>query len=201
MDTTTLRATLEVCRRYLDDLPSDAWSADVPLMKDTVRGTVMHIAQCGFWYSVDLSAGTPELPTAEIQLKTDVTPADAVRTLMTAGRLLAATVDGAGPGERGWHPAGNADPAGFAAMGCDELLVHTADIATATGVPFQPPDEVAEATLRRLFPWAPAEVSPWPGLLWANDRVDLPDRPRPGSGWVWHCAPLSEWDGTIPVWG
>jgi uncharacterized protein (TIGR03083 family) len=200
MDASTLRAGLDVCRRYLDDLPPDAWKADVPFMKQSVTGTVMHIAQCAFWYSVDLSAGLPELPTVEIQVKTEASPADAVRTLTAAGRLLAAAVDAAAPEARGWHPAGLADPSGFAAMGCDELLVHTGDIATALGVPFEPPTELAEATLRRLFPWAAPDVAPWPELLWANDRMDLPGRPRPGSGWVWHCAPLSEWDGQVPVW-
>jgi hypothetical protein len=200
MDASTLRASLHACRGYLEDLPADAWSADVPFMKLTVSGTVLHIAQCMLWYSVDLSAGPPELPTVEIQVKTDVSPGDAVRTLTTAGLLLAAAVDAAGPDARAWHPAGLADPSGVAAMGCDELLVHTGDIATALDVPFEPPTEPAEATLRRLFPWAAADVRPWPELLWANDRMDLPDRPRPGSGWVWHCAPLSEWDGQIPAW-
>ncbi|TDP97415.1 maleylpyruvate isomerase N-terminal domain-containing protein [Labedaea rhizosphaerae] len=199
MDGTTLRASLATCTDYLDALPPDAWAADVPFMKQTVSGTVLHIAQCLLWYSVDLSAGPPELPTVELQVKTDVPPADALRTLTTAARLLAAAVDAATPDARGWHPAGLADASGFAAMGCDELLVHTGDIGTALGVPFQPPDALAAATLHRLFPWAP-EVEPWPGLLWANDRMDLPDRPRPGRGWVWHCAPLSEWDGQVPVW-
>jgi hypothetical protein len=199
MDGTTLRAALAACTEFLDDLPEDAWAADVPFMKQTVSGTVLHIAQCMLWYSVDLSAGPPELGSVEIQVKTDVSPPDAVRTVTTAGRLLAAAVDAAPADARAWHPAGLADPSGVAAMGCDELLVHTGDIATALNVPFQPPNPLAEATLRRLFPWAP-DVEAWPGLLWANDRTDLPEHPRPGSGWVWHCAPLSEWDGQVPVW-
>lgn len=200
MDASTLRASLASCTEYLDALPVDAWSADVPFMKQNVTGTVLHIAQCMFWYSVDLSAGLPEIATVEIQVKNEMPPADALRTLTTAGTLLAAVVDAAAPDARAYHPAGRADRSGVAAMGCDELLVHTGDVATALAVPFTPPPALAEPTLRRLFPWAPAEVEPWPGLLWANDRRDLPDHPRPGSRWVWHCAPLSEWDGQIPVW-
>ena len=66
---------------------------------------------------------------------------------------------------------------------------------------------LSEAVLRAggepltVHPWAPGGVAPWPALLWANGRVDLAGgRPRPGSDWVWHCAPVDEWDGTIPRW-
>jgi hypothetical protein len=107
-------------------------------------------------------------------------------------------VDATPPGTRGWHPFGLADASGFAAMACDELLVHSDDAARGLGVPFAPPDELAEATLRRLFPWAPDGVEPWPGLRWANGRADLPGQPRQVD-WRWHCAPLEEWDGLNPA--
>jgi pilus assembly protein CpaC len=34
----------------------------------------------------------------------------------------------------------------------------------------------------------------------ANGRISLPGHPSPGANWSWHCAPLDEWDGTIPQW-
>ena len=46
--------------------------------------------------------------------------------------------------------------------------------------------------------WAPSDTPPWKTLLWANDRTDLPGQDRQ-VGWKWHCAPLSEWDGTNPI--
>jgi hypothetical protein len=91
------------------------------------------------------------------------------------------------------HMAGS----GFAAMACDELLVHTDDAARGLGVPFTPPDGLVLATLTRLFPWAPG-TDPWPALLWCNGRVALPGLPRQ-SRWAWHCAPLEEWDGLNPA--
>src|SRR2546425_988557 len=73
-----------------------------------------------------------------------------------------------------------------------EVVTHIAQ--TFVWYPF----DLAAATVRRLFPWAPADCAPWQALLWANGRISLPDLPRP-ERWRWHCAPLSEWDGESPV--
>ena len=105
------------------------------------------------------------------------------------------------PDARAYHSAGMADVAGFVAMGCDELLVHGWDACQGLGLGLVAPPDLAGRVLERLFPWAPRGVAPWPALLWANGRVDLAGgRPRPGSDWAWHCAPVDEWDGTIPRW-
>ena len=98
---------------------------------------------------------------------------------------------------RAFHPAGMADPSGFAAMGCDEILIHTADIAAGFGTDFRPPEDLCGRVLARLFPWAPTDVGPWESLLWANGRIALPGLGRQDENWSWHCAPLSEWDGQV----
>ncbi|PXY28322.1 hypothetical protein BAY60_11510 [Prauserella muralis] len=162
-------------------------------MEWTTRQVVAHIANTLLWYAFDFAAGDTELSTADVAVRDDAEPAELVRTVSASVRLLAALVQTAEGDRRGWHPRGRADASGFAAMACDELLVHTDDVARAAGVPFAPPPELAEATLRRLFPWAPADGEPWPNLLWANGRIALPDRPRLET-WTWHCAPLSEWE-------
>ena len=92
-----------------------------------------------------------------------------------------------------------ADACGFLAMGCDETLVHCWDAIRGLGGEFAAPADLAARVLGRLFPWAPTDTPPWQTLLWANGRVDLFGRfPRLGPDWVWHCAPLDEWDGTVP---
>ena len=84
-------------------------------------------------------------------------------------------------------------------MACDEILVHCWDAARGFGLEFVAPTNLADPVLRRLFPWAPRGESAWQTLLWANGRTDLQSQPsRPGPDWQWHCAPLHEWDGTIP---
>ncbi len=90
-----------------------------------------------------------------------------------------------------------ADPSGFAAMGCDELLVHGWDATEGLGVDLTPDERITARVLHRLFPWVSHEPDPWTALLWANGRVDLPSKPRP-TDWRWHCAPLDQWDGSIP---
>jgi hypothetical protein len=92
------------------------------------------------------------------------------------------------------------------ALGCEEIVLHTADIAQGLKLPYRPPDDLSARILARLFPWAPNDIDPWDSLCWATGRSALPDRARLGPDWYWHCAPLSEWDGTMkhrtapPAW-
>lgn len=91
----------------------------------------------------------------------------------------------------GYQPSGSPDPS--VAMACDELLVHAADARRGLGLDF-PAAGLAARVLRRLFPWHEAGPDPWETLLRANGRLERAGRPSQ-HGWVWHAAPLSEWDG------
>jgi hypothetical protein len=88
-----------------------------------------------------------------------------------------------------------ADAAGFVAMGCAEVLIHTEDIAATIGDGYRGPDDLTDRVTRRLFPWAPQHADPWQRFRWCTGRAALPDHPRQGEDWWWHCEPLSEWDG------
>jgi hypothetical protein len=163
-----------------------------------VATVVAHAAEAPLWYSVDLASGPED---AAFELK--VVPTAPNKRLLTsplaASSALAACVDAAPPDTRGYHPFGSPDPDGFAAMACDELLVHGDDAARGLGVSFSPDRRFAAGILARLFPWHSVGVDddPWEVLLWANGRIDVPDRAHQGR-WRWHCAPLSEWDGMGP---
>src|SRR5687768_13441393 len=102
----------------------------------TVAKTVAHISNTLLWYSTDLSAGPSELSTADVAVRPDSPPADLVRTLRTFASVLAAVVATTPADVRGWHPWGLSDAAGFAGMGCDEMLVHTHDAARGLGLEF-----------------------------------------------------------------
>jgi hypothetical protein len=162
-----------------------------------VAKAVGHIVEGTLWYASDLAAGERKLETMELRVRPGTANADLIRTIGVVATVLARVIDASPAGARGWHPMGQADASGFAAMACDELLVHTDDAARGLGVPFSPPDGLVRATLTRLFPWAPG-TDPWPALLWCNGRVELPGLPRQGR-WAWHCAPLEEWDGLNPA--
>ncbi|UQI49522.1 maleylpyruvate isomerase N-terminal domain-containing protein [Streptomyces sp. HU2014] len=108
-----------------------------------------------------------------------------------AAALLAATIRGADPRDRAWHPWGHSDAAGFAAMGLVETLVHTDDLARALGIGWRLPDELCAPVLARLFPDVPdaaAGHSPAATLLWATGRGALPGHDRRAE-WAW--------DGTV----
>lgn len=166
----------------------------------TCGKTLAHIGDAVGWYAANLArrstrgAGYPDTPSS-------MPVADLVDILRSAAAVLAAVVRGADLSDRAWHPFGIADRSGFAAMGCDEILVHGYDLAQGLDFEFFPPAPPVERTLRRIFPWAPGpdEADPWDALLWANGRVSLGDRP-PETKWLWHCAPLEEWNGEIRRW-
>jgi hypothetical protein len=173
-------------------------SAPVPIMGSDVAGVAWHLVSVLVWYAQDLAAGPEETGAFELTRRSDVGLPVLLRQLDAAATVLARTVDGAGPDERGWHDWGIADASGFAGMGCAELLVHGGDVAEGLGRPWMPPADLADAVLARLFPWAPADGDPAAALRWATGRTLLPGR-EPVTSWRWHCAPLDEWDGAVPV--
>jgi hypothetical protein len=137
------------------------------------------------------------LPAAPRNGDPSATLGDLLTVAGTSAAVLADVIRSAPTDARAFHPAGVADVSGFIAMGCDELLVHTGDIADGLGIPFDPPADLCDRVLRRLFPWAPEGAGPWATLRWANGRAELPGHGRQDSDWYWNCAPLAEWDGTV----
>ncbi|MDT4892660.1 MAG: hypothetical protein QOE97_1695, partial [Pseudonocardiales bacterium] len=63
-----------------------------------------------------------------------------------------------------------------AALGVNEILVHTYDIAQGLGVSWLPPELLVDALLARLFPDAPAG-DPVQILLWSTGRAELDGQP------------------------
>jgi hypothetical protein len=165
------------------------WTVSIPDMTWTVGQAVAHICDGLLWYATDFVAGPVELSTMDLAVRPSSPPSELARALETFTSVLARSLDGAPPGDRGWHSACLPDASGFAGMACDELLVHTLDAAAGLGRPFTPSAELAASTVNRLFPEAPTGHDPVATLLWANGRVPLGDLPR-RTEWQWHCAPL-----------
>lgn len=188
----------EACRAVLEPALALDWIAPVPDLDFTVAGVVAHAAAAPLWYSVDMWSG-PADGTFEVSSHADRENERLLTSLVAASRVLAAAVDAAPPDLRGFHPFGSPDPAGFAAMACDELLVHGRDAALGLGREFRGNETLARGILTRLFPWHEPgpDDDPWQILLWANGRLSLPGR-ADQTRWRWQCAPLSEWDGSAP---
>jgi uncharacterized protein (TIGR03083 family) len=189
VDTTDLRAVAAECADFLGSATGSDWTAPVPGMEWTVARAVAHTSDCLLWYAADFVAGPVELTSMDLAVRPSASPAALVRTLTMAAEVLARTVDGSAPGDRGWHDFGSPDASGVVGMACDELLVHTGDAASGLGLAFTPSAALVDRTVQRLFPEAPAGFEPWATLLWANGRVPLGGTPR-REKWTWRCAPL-----------
>jgi len=110
---------------------------------------------------------------------------------LTGGRLLAAAVRAGRPEDRGYHPTGRSDPAGFAAMGCVELLLHGDDIARGLGVEIDPPRALCARVVERLFPEQEPIPDAWDALCWCAGRIALPGKPR-RTEWKWQGRPAAD---------
>jgi len=188
-------AAAELCGAVLEPALAADWSVPVPGLDFTVASDA---ANAALWYCVDLWSGRADAA-FEVSLRADASNEALLTSLRAGSRALAAGVDAAPADTRGFHPFGSPDPDGFAAMACDELLVHGDDAARGLGLACAPDARLASAVMARLFPWHAPDPGddPWQVLLWANGRIDLEGRPRQ-TRWRWHGAPLSEWDGAVP---
>ena len=192
-----VKAAAAVCREALSDFVDLDWSVRAGELDWTCRQTLEHMPQTQLSYASQLAlAAKDRLPRArggEDQL----TVAELLLSVEVNAAILEHVLRATPASTRAFHPAGMADPSGFAAMGCDEILIHTADIAAGLGIDFEAPEELCSRVLTRLFPWAPTDVGHWDSLRWANGRMALPGLGPQDENWRWHCAPLSEWDGRI----
>jgi RimJ/RimL family protein N-acetyltransferase len=152
------------------------------------HATAFHIAEDLVAYAANLAGRAQDAYVPfDITLDDGTDNAALVHVIETTGALLAAAVRTAEPGVRAFHPYPfrSADREGFAAMGIAEVLLHTHDIAEGLGLAYEPSEELAEAVLTWLFPHVQPGPAPWPTLLWATGRGQLPGR-APVTEWRWN---------------
>ncbi|MFJ8031196.1 GNAT family N-acetyltransferase [Streptomyces sp. NPDC096032] len=151
------------------------------------RRTAEHVASDLLAYAGQLAGRAQEryVPFG-ITLDAGTDNAGLLHVIDTTGVLLATTVATTPPEVRAFHPHpfGSADREGFAAMGIAEVLLHTHDIAEGLGIAYEPAEDLAESVLARLFPHVQPGTAPWPTLLWATGRGELPGR-APVTEWRW----------------
>jgi hypothetical protein len=187
----------------LRQAPADGWRAKAGSLDWDCWSTVEHLADTLFAYACQLAssrppedgyvpcattAGTPGGPECAVHADLKAGPAGLLMTLEACAGIEAAVMRTAPPDARAWHPYGLADAEAFTAMGVVETLLHTHDAAVGLGLPWTPPAGLCTRVRDRLFPDAPADTEPWPTLLWAGGRGDLPGRERL-TDWKWDNGP------------
>jgi len=178
------------------------WDVPAGTLTWTCWETAEHLADDLFFYATQLGPGEPpaddhvpfamsrhrpEGPLNSIAADRAAGVSGLLHVVDACAGLLSAMARTRPPSVRAYHVFGRADPAGFAAMGTVETLVHTHDISAGLGLSWDPPVDVCDRVLARLFPDAPAGER-WPVLLWCTGRVELPGHPRRTS-WRWEGTP------------
>jgi len=194
-----VEATRDLVLGFLTPRSGRDWSAPVPDLEWDCETTLRHMVTAQASYAAHLATRS----TRRLSVLSTAAPGLGVDALLDILRaqasILADVVRGAPPEARGLHASGMTDPSGYAAMSCDELLVHTWDIGRGLGDPFALPEELCSRLVPRLFPmWLPIEADPRDAFLWCNGRIALPERPRLDGDWGWWSSPVEEWDGTDP---
>ena len=201
-----LLAAAAICQETLRPALDRDWSVAAGDLEWDCRRTLDHIVDTLFFYAVLLASRATGRLSPPRNGDPAASPERLLATVGHAAAVLAEVGRAAPAGTRAFHPAGMADVSGWMALGCEEILLHTDDIAQGLDLAYRPPDDLSARILARLFPWAPTDSDPWDALRWAAGRAALPNRARLGPDWYWHCAPLAEWDGTIkkrtapPAW-
>ncbi|GAA2361587.1 maleylpyruvate isomerase N-terminal domain-containing protein [Dactylosporangium salmoneum] len=199
-------ASVALVRAAFGDVPDDGWDRPAGTLSWSCWETMEHMADDLFAYAGQIAAAdAPQEtylpfawralreggPNSTIFVEHNAGTLGLLRALDACGAMLAAVVDVAPPARRGWHPDGLSDPEGFAAMGVLEVLVHAWDVAETVERPWDPPAELCRQVLDRLFTDLPEGAAPWPTLLWATGRGELPGHAVRAS-WRWDGRPLAE---------
>lgn len=188
-----------VAQRTIANAADRDWTAKAGRLDWDCRATLDHMVNAPLFHGTNLAMRSTQRLSSPRAGNPSASIADLIAAVEHSATILARIAEATPASERGFHPGGIADAQGFVALSSNELLLHTQDLAEGLDLSFEPPRELAELVVRRLFPWAPADADPWAALLWATARGSLPGRPDTGPDWQSHPAPLSEWDGkTIP---
>ncbi len=167
----------EEMQRALRPHVGEDWSGPAGPLEWSCRETAVHVAHDLLAYAAQVAARAPAayLP-LDLIVDRDAGPEEVLDVVSACAGLLCSVLATAGPDARAWH-WGSTDPAGFAALGVNEILVHTWHITAGLGVAWSPPAPLAAAVVRRLFPDAPSG-DPASVLLWCTGRGELVGRPR-----------------------
>ncbi|MEU4668122.1 hypothetical protein AB0F91_09165 [Amycolatopsis sp. NPDC023774] len=146
-----LGRALESVENTLRPTVTRDWTRNAGELDWDCRQTAEHVGDVLVSYAAQV-VSRPQDHYVRFLAKADegATPQELLELALTGGRLLRAAVSTSTQDSRAYHPTGRADPAGFAAMGCAELLLHGEDLATGLGTALDPPREVCANVVARV---------------------------------------------------
>jgi hypothetical protein len=185
-----LRAAARVAVGALRPLTAASWAGRAGTLEWDVRTTVAHTADALGFYAVHLAARSAQRLRFDVSAHAGAPNAAVLDVVEAAAETLALVAEHSPADAKGRHGHGMADPAGFVAMGCSELLVHADDALRGLDSQLHPPQELCAAVVDRLYPAATMDAPGWDRLLWATGRLEIAGHGRLGDDWRMHPAPL-----------
>ena len=157
-----VRVAAQVSYELLEPMSGADWTRRAGDLDWDCRHTLQHLVYALDHYSLFLATPSPENPPRARNAYPDLSNGDLLVIMQRRAAVLAAVATAAAPTARGFHTMGSPDPAGYVAMACTEILVHTGDIGRGQGVDHQPPEALCQRVVARLFPWATTDVNRTP---------------------------------------
>jgi len=179
-----VRKACEFCRAILESRSEADWSVRAGSLEWDCRQTVAHISDALGFYAMHLGGRATHWLKFDIVPHADASNRHLGRLVGATGEVLAQVLDAAPEDAEAFHHSGMWDKTGFAAMGCLEALVHTGDVIRGLGGDFDPPRDVCDRVIQRLFPDVPPDHDSWSALWWATGRGVLPGRTSLGARWM-----------------
>lgn len=195
-----VRDTVQDAIAHLSRIPDSGWDKMAAGLDWTCRETIAHVLDDLGGYAMQLSGerghGSRYTPLAERIVPRRDGPAflfwpeedggtqNICDCLDAVGGLLVAVVAAAPTTRVGWHPYGNPDATGLAAMGVAETTLHSRDVLQAHDIDYRPNDEVTTRVLDRIFPAAQRTGDSWHDLLACTGRTPS----TAGLEWRWDSS-------------
>jgi hypothetical protein len=180
----------------LSQIPASGWESPASSVGWSCWRTAEHVCADFAHYAAQI-IGQPRDHYVKFSFDTSraTTPGQLREVVRVSGGLLAAAVRTTGPDCLGWHPHGYFTPAGFAAIGAAEGLVHGHDVAAGLTIAGTPQLPLCERVLSVVFPGAALDgpASAFETLLIQTGRAGRPPHEPPPS-WSYAAAaalPLS----------
>lgn len=183
-----MRVASRFSREFLESVSDRDWTARSGSVDWDCRTTAAHIADALAFYAGHLAARATAWLKFDVVAHADASNRQVARLIAAMGELLAQVIEGTPEDVRAFHHSGMWDKSGFAAMACLETLVHTDDVAVGLAVELDPPRDICQRIIDRLFVGEPAKEDPWHVLRWGTGRGDLRGRERLGPDWEVHWS-------------
>lgn len=162
----------QACVDALAGVTDRDWKVSAGPLTWSCWQTADHLIDVIFSYAFQIAGRPPsgDLAFQDLHAAPEATPADLVNGLQAVTRLMSSILRSTPTSAIvTWHGR-DTDLPTWAGMGARETLLHTYDIATGLGVPFQPIPEVAAAVLAHAHPDTDPRDDPWAALVRASGR-------------------------------